>query len=207
MQDNFEREFIELTKKFEDLKLSEARLFGQRMITQRQIDEAEIKIADFKHRKEVCSKAVELLTLVQKETKDKIKEGFESIVTYALRYIYSENYSFELEFGRRGNLQEIDFNIKTPSLSKSFDPLDSSGGGVLDIISLALRIALLEVSKPRIEGFIALDESFKHLSSVYLERASSFLKAINEKINRQIILVTHQNELINNSDKALEIKK
>jgi DNA repair exonuclease SbcCD ATPase subunit len=163
-------------------------------------------ILKYENDREVHKKAVELLTVVQGVTRDKIKDGFETLVTYALRFIYSQDYAFQLEFGRRGNLQELNFNIKTPEFEEACDPMDTSGGGVLDIVSLALRAVLLEVSVPKIEGFLMLDESLKHLSKDYLMNASEFLNELNKRLGRQIIFITHQQEFIDNAENAIEIK-
>jgi len=197
----------QLEQSFQDLTSQLGNLEGECGLLHKQIEKIELKLVVFDRKKEIYTKAIELLTFAQHITKEKLKVGFEQIVTYALRYIYSSDYEFGLEFGRRGNLQEMDFNVKTPECQTPFDPLLSSGGGVLDIISLALRIALLELSKPKIEGFLVLDESFKHLSSNYLENAEKFLEAINKKIGRQIILVTHKKELLTNTKNIIEIKE
>lgn len=203
---NYKSEIEQLESKLNELKEELSSLQGKCSLLGEQIATSEHKLKELAHKKEVYRKSVELLTLVQKATKEKIKEGFENIVTYALRYIYNDDYAFELEFGRRGNLQEIDFNVKTPDFKEAFDPKDTSGGGVLDILSLALRIALLELAKPKIEGFVILDEPFKHLSKDYLQRSGEFLKAINKRINRQIIMVTHKEEMLTNADNIIEIK-
>ena len=204
---NFTNEITELETKVSSLNSSLNSLKGKCSLLSDQIKTGENKIEKLEYNREVYRKSVELLNLVQRATKEKIKEGFEQIVTYALRFIYSADYSFELEFGRRGNLSELDFNVKTPDFKEPFDPKETSGGGVLDILSLALRIALLELSKPKIEGFVILDEPFKQLSKEYLPKAREFLKAINKRIHRQIIMVTHKDELVENADNAIEIKK
>ena len=127
----------------EKLSSNLSSLQGQCSLLSEQLKEMNIKISDFKEKKELYAKSVELLNFVQEATKTKIKEGFEKIVTYALRYVYGEDYSFELEFGRRGNLSELNFNVKTPDCKEPLDLLDSQAGGVLDVISVALRITLL----------------------------------------------------------------
>lgn len=152
------------------------------------------------------SKAVELLNMVQVVTRDKIKNEFEILVTYAVKFIYGENYKFHLDFGTRGNLQELNFSIETPNFNEKYDPMDTSGGGILDIISLALRIVLMEVNMPKIQGFILMDESLKHLSSNYLPQASLFLKEISQKLNRQIIFISHEDEFINSDYNTIEVK-
>lgn len=75
------------------------------------------------------------------------------------------------------------------------DPESSRGGGVSDVVSLALRLALLELSRPRVEGPVLLDEVGKHISAQYAPNVAQFLKQYAEKTGRQIVLVTHMNAL------------
>ena len=198
-----------IEEQINSLNSSLSSLKGQCLMLNEQLDMSEQKIIAFDKKRELYTKSVELLNLVSEATKTKTKLGFEKIVTYALRYIYNSDYSFELEFGRRGNLSELDFNVKTPECKEALDLLDSQAGGVLDVVSVALRIALLELIKPKIEGFLILDESFKHLHSIppeYLERVSLFIKEINKKFNRQIIMITGREELKREADNLIELK-
>ena len=207
MSENFELILSGLESKLSELNSKQCSLQGQCILLNEQSNASEHKIEELTNKKELYRKSVELLTIVEKSSKEALKKGFEEIVSYALQYILgSTEYSFNLEFGRRGNLTEMDFNLITPECKEPHDPLESSGGGVLDILSLALRVSLLELTKPKIEGFLCLDEPFKHLSSDYLERARDFLKAINRRINRQIIMVTHKEDLVTNADNSIEIK-
>lgn len=204
MQENIELKQLE--EKIDSLHSELSSLQGQCDLLQEQSTKSKNKLEDLEHKKELFKKAVELLTIVEQSTKEVVKKGFEEIVTYALQYILSSNgYSLELNFGRRGNLTEVDFNLISPDCKEPSDPLLSSGGGVLDILSLALRVSMLEIVKPKIPGFLALDEPFRHLSSEYLENARNFLKSINRRINRQIIVVTHKQSLVINADRAIKI--
>ena len=152
-------ELKQLENKLNNLTSEVGSLQGRYSLLKELITKGEQKLETLEHDKELYKKSVELLTVVEKSTKDVIKKGFEEIVTYALQYILSnDKYSLNLEFGRRGNLSEVDFNLKTPDCKEPHDPLLSSGGGVLDILSLALRISLIGLTKPKIEGFLALDE-------------------------------------------------
>jgi DNA repair exonuclease SbcCD ATPase subunit len=195
-----------LEQKNKELQAKVNSLEGKSILLKQQIEKSECKIAVYKQNKILYTKEIELLTLVQELTRNKIKEGFESIVTYALRFIFNQDYKFELSFNRRGNLQEVDFNIIPSDRKESSDPLDSSGGGVLDVVSLALRIVLLELSKPKIPGFIALDESTKHISKEYLPNVYKWIKIMSTKLSRQFIFVTHQSEFINLADNSIELK-
>ncbi|KKM06031.1 hypothetical protein LCGC14_1748140 [marine sediment metagenome] len=203
---NYNSDLLQLENKLNSLKEELSSTKGQCSLLSEQITTSEHKIEELNINKEIYRKSVELLILVQKETNHKIQKGFQDIVTYALRYVYNDDYAFDLDFGRRGNLQELDFNIKTPSCKTAFDPKDTSGGGVLNIVSLALRIALLELHKPKIEGFLILDEPFAQINGKEkLEQAEKFLKAINKRINRQIIMVTNGNQMVNTADNIIKL--
>lgn len=158
-------------------------------------------------RKTHC-KAVELLTIVQGVTRDKIKDGFENIVSWGLKYIFQEDYKFCLVFGRRGNLNELDFAIKSPDLDEAINPMDSRGGGILNVVSMVLRLVLMEVSTPKINGFMILDESFKNVNGQqYINQLNQFVLDINEKFNRQIIHITDMENFKSDSNyNLIEIK-
>lgn len=144
---------------------------------------------------ELHSKAVELLSKVQAVTRDKIKNEFEQLVSFCLQFIFEEPYSFKLIFDKRGNLQELNFVIEKPGYDESHDLLDTSGGGVLNIVSFALRIILMEVSMPKNNGMIICDEPFSNLSENYHEKAALLLDELSRKLNRQFIIVSHESLL------------
>ena len=103
------------------------------------------------------------------------------------------------------------------------DPEDGDGGGALDINSLALRCSLLELSRPRSEGGLFLDEPGKwigggkkpkgssgtggsdsELSETemkrYIENMAEFIKVYLAKTGRQALVVTHIDKLMNKAD-------
>lgn len=200
-------EIKELEYNFEIFTQKVGSLQGEYKILYNQQEDSIKSIEKYKEDEVVYTQAVELLSLVQKVTRDKIKNAFEDIVTHALNYIYeSDKYSFHLVFGRRGNLQELDFAVQTPDKTEPLDPMLTDAGGTLNIISLALRIVLMEVASPKINGFILSDESFANLSSEHIEQACLFLKEINQKMNRQIIAISHQPKMLDSADKLIEVK-
>lgn len=191
----------------ENLTSQLGNVIGQYNLLQDQIQKSEQQIQKDEQLKLHSTKAVELLNMTQKVTRNVVCNAFETLVSQALQYIFeSDQYKFQLEFGRRGNLQELNFTVKKPNIEEVLDPMDTSGGGVMDIISLTLRVVLMEVSQPKIEGPLILDESLKHLSSDYLSNAYKFLEEMNQKTNRQIILITHQQSIIENAQNLIEIK-
>lgn len=198
-----ENQFSELTRQLGEVQGEYKHILSEKNM----ISESLCKLD---HDKEIYSKAVELLTVVQKVSQEKIKEGFEGLITHALHYVFENDTSFELAFSRRGNLQELDFNIKKPGFVEAYDMLDTNSGGVINIVSSTLRLVLMEINTPKIEGFLLLDEPFTGVSEDgenYLERAKDFIQEIHEKLNRQIIIISHEKIYAESDYNIIEIKK
>lgn len=196
-------ELKQLEDKLNNLTSEVGSLQGQYSLLETQIINSGQKLENLEHNREVYKKSVELLTIVEQHSKDAVVEGFQNIVDYALTYILAnDEYKLKVTCDRRGSLQTIDFDILTPGNKEAHKP----GGFVTSILSLALRIALIEITKPKIEGFLILDEPFSAVDVFgNLGRAAQFLKKINSKINRQMIVSSHHREFIDIADKAIKI--
>jgi len=196
----------QLERKSKELQNNLSALQGQESLLAFQIDSNKVKLLELSHKREVFAKSIEIFALISEVTQQQVKEGFNKLITYILQYIFEQDYKFELEFGKRGNLQECNFKVISPDGVEITDTLDALGGGILDVLSFGLRLVLMELIKPRYEGFVCLDESFKHVSINYLPKIRALLKEINKRFDKQIILVTHQRELIDATNNYIELK-
>lgn len=123
----------------------------------------------------------------------------EGIVTSALQAIFGSTMSFKVELAQRGGRAEAEFYVES-SFGEGGEPLrtrpqDSRGGGVVDVVSLALRIAMLESYRPRLGGPLVLDEPGKHVSDDYIQGVAAFLAQVSEHAGRQVLMVTHNAHL------------
>lgn len=85
------------------------------------------------------------------------------------------------------------------------NPEDSDGGTVVDIVSLSLRCILLELSRPKPEGFFLLDEPGKMVSAEYLPHMAEFIKKYLQRTGRQGIMITHHDILADAAHRAYRI--
>lgn len=132
--------------------------------------------------------------ITQKELQYKISE----IVSLALASVFNEPYTFEAEFVIRRGKTECDlWFIKN---NERVHPLSASGGGVVDVASFALRVALWSISQPRTRNTLLLDEPFKHLSSNLQSRAAEMLHSLSKELGLQIIMISHVEDLIESAD-------
>lgn len=176
---------------------------GQVELLESQIEQIENDIAEKKYHRELFEKCTNFLNYIQKNSNELVKQSFESIVTQALEFIMGKGYKFTLEFSKRGNLSELFFCSSTPTKSTPtrIGISTPESGGVINIISLALRLVILKLAYPNKKGILYLDEPLKNLrGQTFLENANSFLKFIYDKFGYQIIVNSHEPELKTNPD-------
>lgn len=129
--------------------------------------------------------------------RNQAKDQIESIVTKCLQYVFNTDIKFVIEIEELRNKANAEFYIisEADDVIIKTKPEQSRGGGVVDIVSLALRIAFLQIHKPPIDGPLLLDEPAKHVSNEYIYNVGDFLQQTSEMFNRQIIMVTHNQHL------------
>ena len=146
------------------------------------------------------------LQKVAQETQEHLKFKIEDIVNLALETCFPHEYSFRLNFNISRGKTEAELVFLSQSSDRPIDPMNASGGGVVDLTSFALRIASYALEQGN-DNVIILDEPFRFVSRDLVSRADEILKVLSEKLNLQIILVTHIPELIDVADKVFEVKK
>lgn len=152
--------------------------------------------------------AIQALTVSQEvaqQTQKELEMQISNIVTSAIQAIFNKPYEFRVDFQVRRNKTEADIYL-TDEEGNRFNPLHDNGGGIADIIAFSLRLACWRLNNPRTCGVIVIDEPLKFVSKNYIPAVASFVKEICEKLDLQIIMVTHVKQFIENADNIIEIK-
>lgn len=155
-----------------------------------------------KQQMEDIEEARSIIQLVSKKTQEELEFHISEIVNLALSSIWSDPYKFEMKFVLRRNKTELDFNLLKNG--ERIKPFDGTGGGVIDIVSFALRIALWSIKRPRTRSTIILDEPFRFLGEMQY-KAGDMLKVVSKKLGLQIIMVSHNRDLIDRAGRAFEV--
>lgn len=164
--------------------------------TRKNLDSAEQAYRD-------ALKAREVINIVAKETQQQLEMRITNIVTMALAAVFPDPYEFKLVFNERRNQTEADLLLVRDG--EELSPVEGAGGGVLDVVSFALRIAVLLMSNHR--RVIILDEPFRHLSADLQPKASEMMKMLSDKLGIQFIMVSHEEGIIDCADNIITIKK
>ncbi|MDD4569396.1 MAG: ATPase [Tepidanaerobacteraceae bacterium] len=149
-----------------------------------------------------------LLQRTSEYAREQIKQQIEMLVTHCLQFVFGPNLEFTIELNEiRGKTSAEFFVISIYDDEKiKTKPQDARGGGVVDVISLALRIAVIQNTDTYKDGPLILDEPAKHLSSEYIGNVAQFLKQISDVFQRQIIMVTHNQYLSEIADLSYKVE-
>lgn len=136
--------------------------------------------------------------------REQARRQIETMVTNALQFIFGgQDMEFRVQIDEVRGRAEGEFLVVSTyggEIPVQTRPQDARGGGVVDVISLALRAALLHANRPALDGPIILDEPAKHVSEEYSRQVAEFLKQLSTAFGRQIIMVTHNQHLANTGD-------
>jgi DNA repair exonuclease SbcCD ATPase subunit len=144
-----------------------------------------------------------ILQKMSEQQREAAKTRLEELGTYALQYALSDDYEMRISIKEIRKKPNADVFIYKKSNGTLTDPIENNGGGIVDIISMALRLVTMQVYEPTIDGPIIMDEPFKMVSKEFIPMLSEFIKNIGEDFGRQIILVTHNEFLTQMADKRI----
>lgn len=140
--------------------------------------------------------------------REQAKVQLETGVTNALQYVFGPMFRFHIELDHQRGIPYAEFYVESEWEGKTIRnrPQEARGGGVVDLLSLALRISLLETRHLQLHGPLLLDEPGKHVSEDFVPRMVEFLRSISESFGRQIIVVTHNVDLTESADAIYQVR-
>lgn len=197
-----------LNKKIEDLEAKLNVQKGRRDIVQKNLDSQLGKIENLKKDETILSQVEILLNMASEYGREQAKIQVESLVSSCLSFIFETDVEFVIELND-GKITGADFYVVSnyDGYTVKTQPETSRGGGIVDIISIALRIAMIEIYNPKIEGPLILDEPGKHVSEEYVFNLGEFLRRSSTMFHRQIIMVTHNKYLSEICDKSFLVEQ
>ena len=164
------------------------------------------KLQVLNNRIRLLEQAQAFLQKIAQDTQSQLKFQIEDIVNLALETCFPNEYVFQLQFTIARGKTDAELVFLSQKTNRPIDPMNASGGGVVDLTSFALRIASYALEQG-IDNVIILDEPFRFISRDLQVRAGEILKTLSEKLGLQILMVTHIGEMIDIADKVFEVRK
>ena len=182
---------------------------GKIEILSEQLEKTEKILKDREDYSDILTQVSLLFQKTSEFAREQSKRQIEDTVTKCLQFIFETDIEFLIELSEARSVPVAEFFVQSnypEGYSVKTKPEIARGGGVVDIISLALRIAFLQLNQPKLSGPLILDEPGKHVSNDYVFNLGEFLKKSSNLFDRQIIMVTHNPYLSQICDKAFQVK-
>ncbi len=187
---------VQIYRKFLEAKQSEKIL-----LTKQLADKKDAAVRK-KRNVEYLLKARWVLAEAAKITQQQFSECVQNMVTMAIQAVYGLPLKFLVNFEIKRNKAECQLLVQEGD-KEPFVPKDEMGGGLLDVISFALRVVLWSLERPRSNNVLLLDEPLKFLGKgELLNKAAIMVKDISHRLGLQIIINTHEPELLEIADRG-----
>ncbi len=167
-----------------------------------------------------------LLALAAVRARDEALARAEEVVGRALSFVFDVPMEFKIALREERQPAEADFLVSSgrpadPTRCRGYPErvppgtlgggptaayLNVHGGGVGDVVSLALRVAFLEVARPAVPGPLVLDEPAQQVSHRFLSRVARLLKGFTDSFGRQVIVTTHNQPLSGTADAVFVLR-
>ena len=129
-----------------------------------------------------------IVTCIAQGIQQQIHGRISQIVTRCLNAVFEDPYEFRIRFDRKRGKTEARM-VMVRDGEELDDPLNSVGGGVVDVVSLALRLAHLLLSRPPRCRLVVLDEPFSAIRGEGNKRRTrEMLLKLAEELDFQFIL-------------------
>lgn len=154
-------------------------------------------------RQDSVLKAQALIQTTAKETQNQLTYHVQALVQNALDAVFPGVYLFKTSFELRRGQTEVDIWLDKDG--EAIDPRDAAGGGVVDVVTFALRVVAWSLSKT--SPVLVLDEPFKWVSAGLRPICGELLRGISDRLGLQIIMVTHDPELVEQADRIFRVEQ
>lgn len=167
-----------------------AKLTIQHNLARENVRQERQRLKEAKAKRLAAEEAQQVAQHVAQAIQQQAHKRIAEVVTRCLHTVFGENaYDFDIQFERkRGKTEALLRFLKD---GKERHPLRASGGGFVDIASLALRLSCIMLSKPKSRRLLVLDEPVKNVhGEEYRLRTAELLQTLAKEMNVQIIMTT-----------------
>jgi len=179
------------------------RLIAERDLTRKQLRKLGAQIGEAQETLAASKEAFDIASTVMIGTQNEVKAFIEKSVTLALQTVFGPSYAFQLTYESKRGQSEATLAVLKDG--EPYSPEDESGGGIIDVTSFGLRLTLWALSGEDAAPVFLLDEPARNLSRDKLDAFAMMLRQLVEMFHVQVIQVSHDETLIEGSDRAFMV--
>jgi DNA repair exonuclease SbcCD ATPase subunit len=190
-----------LTEKYRSINSDFSKISIYKNILEKNVSELNEDIENTKYKIGLYSKCSEIFKRWLEDSIEKNVKSMSELATSGLNYIiYDQDIKFKIVQEQKNNRIHMKFVLEQDGVEG--DPLASYGGGAAVVVSLILRLSIMQ--RLGLGNLLILDESMVALANAYVPSAANFMKQLSEKTGVNILMVTHNPEFLSISHTAYE---
>lgn len=194
---------IEIFKRLEEIKNEYERKRAEENLLKEQIKtKTKIKEEKIKENEDLLTLKM-LLDDSSKEARQQGKDILSEVATLAVQSVFGDNIWVDIKISYKDGIPNAEVVCYKKYNDKiiEIDPANRDGGGLADIVSLAMLMALREINGSENFAPNFLDEPSKYVSAGELsEKFSAFMQNMVPYTGQQYIVSTHDKALIESGD-------
>lgn len=140
-----------------------------------------------------ADEARQIVQAIAETVQEEAHSRIAGVVSKCLASVFDEPYEFQIRFTQARGRTEAGLVFVRDG--QDINPIDASGGGVVDVGSFALRLSSLMLSRPPRRRLMILDEPFRFVSQNYRASVRAMLEELSRDMGVQFVMITHIAEL------------
>jgi len=169
-------------------KMKAERLAAELRLAKQTITQETGALADANESVKNLLEVQKVITHIAQGIQQQIHGRISQIVTRCLNAVFEDPYEFQIRFDRKRGKTEARMVLVRDG-EELDDPLNEAGGGIIDTIAFATRMAKILLSRPPRRRLVVLDEPFKNIRGAgNKKRTKDMVMVMAEEFDFQFII-------------------
>lgn len=192
---------MDLDRQYESLRRGCDQLVGRLAGQQQTAEEVRALVAQLTAEVELLSYTSSALQTLLNTVSHESLAAIEALVTYGLRVVFDDQrLQLRLEVSTKRGVQSVEPRLIHDGVEGPI--LDTFGGGPASVVAFLLRV--MTARRLKLAPLLVLDEPFAMVSDNYLPNVGRLLRELAEKGDLTLLVVTHQQGLVEHAHRAYE---
>lgn len=195
---------MKFTEDIESLKTRVDKKIGERDSIKKRLQQLDEDILIKEEHLENLRDSQAIMQAVAEATQREIEYFLSELVTLGMGSVFDHPYNFIVSFElKRGKTEAV---LSFERDGNRIHPMDASGGGAVEIGAMCLQLSMWNLQRGKLRNLMIFDEPLSRLKGADLPTKGSLLiKEISEKLNLQVIMVSHDPALVEGADRVFSV--
>lgn len=180
-------------------------LRGQRDMLNKQVSDCQERLLEANAQSGYHDEAQKILQALEEKWRGSAGNALANIVSHGLSVVFGGSYELNIDSKVARGVASTDLTLTVNGLRSRIK--NAHGGSVLNVLSFLFHTILTTSSKPRLRPILVLDEPFSHVSAGFRSQVCALLRELCHRLGLQMLIVTHEEELIEAADTAYLVDK